>query len=586
MRIRHRSIPLLFLLIPCFNDTYAAPTSEQVAALAEGRQLPKDTGASPSVPSSLAKSGTDPSIGTKDAPVDGKDGRPHQGPFVETSAERDRKKAKEYGDDESASTVNKPPLPEKFKEASYKDGRRIDLPETNDGVMDDPNRSGPKEGTRGTEGGISEKSRDGKTEGDNGLTKSEKKPDPPKESPPLPHGEQQKLGQKESKESSNKASESKPEEDGELNEKRKELGGLEVIHLRCLSDFSLLTADQKPADLPEKPHDLPHPAPASSTKKKYHETLGDYTPSIPLLTTSAPDSLIQPLHSFVLSFTMILFSEIGDKTFLIAALMAMKHPRLVVFSAAFSALIVMTILSAILGHAVPTLIPKRYTNFLASILFLIFGAKMLREGYAIPRSQGVSEEMKEVEMELEEKEEMARKIGRRRSSLTPFSLEAGRTSPRKTRVNTRLPAPPVSPPSSPDSRSPSPSRGSSFMNALAGINNLCSLLLSPAWVQTFIMTFLGEWGDRSQIATIAMAAGQDYWWVTGGAVSGHGLCTAAAVIGGRAIAGRVSLRVGEFCRDLNPAGYSLTEFLAVTLGGGFAFLVFGIVYLFEAMYAS
>lgn len=65
------------------------------------------------------------------------------------------------------------------------------------------------------------------------------------------------------------------------------------------------------------------------------------------------------------------------------------------------------------------------------------------------------------------------------------------------------------------------------------------------------MTFLGEWGDRSQIATIAMAAGQDYWWVTGGAVSGHGLCTAAAVIGGRAIAGRVSLRVGKFATQLS-----------------------------------
>lgn len=82
-------------------------------------------------------------------------------------------------------------------------------------------------------------------------------------------------------------------------------------------------------------------------------------------------------------------------------------------------------------------------------------------------------------------------------------------------------------------------------SVFAGVNNLFSLLLSPAWVQTFVMTFLGEWGDRSQIATIAMAAGQDYWWVTGGAVSGHAICTAIAVIGGRAIAGRVSLRIGE-----------------------------------------
>jgi hypothetical protein len=85
---------------------------------------------------------------------------------------------------------------------------------------------------------------------------------------------------------------------------------------------------------------------------------------------------------------------------------------------------------------------------------------------------------------------------------------------------------------------------------MSGLNNLFSLLLSPAWVQTFVMTFLGEWGDRSQIATIAMAAGSDYWWVTGGAVVGHGCCTAVAVIGGRAIAGKVSMRVGKFDRVL------------------------------------
>jgi hypothetical protein len=59
------------------------------------------------------------------------------------------------------------------------------------------------------------------------------------------------------------------------------------------------------------------------------------------------------------------------------------------------------------------------------------------------------------------------------------------------------------------------------------------------------MTFLGEWGDRSQIATVAMAAGSDYWWVTAGAVVGHGLCTAGAVIGGRAIAGKISMRNGK-----------------------------------------
>ena len=245
---------------------------------------------------------------------------------------------------------------------------------------------------------------------------------------------------------------------------------------------------------------------------------------------------------------MILFSEVGDKTFLVAALMAMKHPPLLDFSAAFSALCVMTVLSAVLGHAVPSLLPPRFTTFLAAILFLVFGAKMLKEGYAIGPEQGVGEEMREVEMELEEKEQLARKLGRRRSSLTPYMLESGRSGvTRKSRSEHRLPAPPDSPPSSPDSRSPSPSlRASSLSGLVAGIHNLFSLLLSPAWVQTFVMTFLGEWGDRSQIATIAMSAGQDYWWVSSGALAGHSICTAAAVIGGRAIAGRVSLRVGTY----------------------------------------
>jgi len=175
--------------------------------------------------------------------------------------------------------------------------------------------------------------------------------------------------------------------------------------------------------------------------------------------------------------------------------------------------------------------------------------------------EGVSEEMKEVEMELEEKEQEQRRRNRRDSSISPYALEAGRAG-RKSRPSTnRLPSPPASVSSS-SSRESSPSRRSTWQNLFVGFNNLVSLLLSPAWVQTFVMTFLGEWGDRSQIATIAMAAGQDYWWVMVGAIIGHSMCTAAAVIGGRAIAGRVSLRV-------------------VTLGGATAFLVFALIYLIE-----
>jgi hypothetical protein len=104
-----------------------------------------------------------PDVGTKDAPVDGKDGKPHAGPFVETAAERERKKAKESGDGKGFSTGTKP-VPKPLKAppggASYSEDSKI--PESNDGVMDDPNRVSPAEGTRGTEGGVTERTGTGR----------------------------------------------------------------------------------------------------------------------------------------------------------------------------------------------------------------------------------------------------------------------------------------------------------------------------------------------------------------------------------------------------------------------------------------
>lgn len=308
---------------------------------------------------------------------------------------------------------------------------------------------------------------------------------------------------------------------------------------------SVLTRLQKPTDLPDSLHDNPLPVPGSVSTKDPLDTSPPKTPSSTLDDVDA--GAVQPFHSFILAFTMIIVSEIGDKTFLVAALMAMRHPRLLVFSAAYSALVVMTILSAVMGHAVPALLSERFTHFAAAALFLVFGVNLIREGLAMSPDDGVGEEMAEVEQELEEKEQLARHQNRRKSSISPYALESGR-GVRRSRSNSRLPAPARSPSSSPD-RMPSP-RGGSMSGTLGAVNNLFSLLLSPAWVQTFVMTFLGEWGDRSQIATVAMAAGSDYWYVTAGAVVGHGLCTAGAVIGGRAIAGKISMRNGKHVQFL------------------------------------
>ncbi|OAL49553.1 UPF0016-domain-containing protein [Pyrenochaeta sp. DS3sAY3a] len=522
MRVRQSRAHALLLLLPALQvlaTSIAVDTSDKPLARAAVPAYP-DVNSQPE-PSLAPSPGTK---GTKDAPVDGMDGKPHAGPYIDDSPQAHEKKpniVEELG-------PGKTPVSHPAESTILVDSEDTIL-DGDKSVMQDPDRK-LATGSTGTEGGVSAKDKERLAHEEKTGEKMEKVPESPKEAPPLPHADQKQLGDADDATATSR--------------------GLGAVGL------------EKPTGLPDSPHDSPHPVPG------LHDDI-DPLDIIPKPKTPAsnidddsPGGVIQPFHSFILSFTMIIFSEIGDKTFLVAALMAMRHPRLLVFSAAFSALIVMTVLSAVLGHAVPALLSEKFTHFAAAILFLVFGFKLIREGLAMSPNDGVGEEMREVEQELEEKEQLARhQKGRRRSSISPYALESGRV--RRSRSNSRLPAPARSPSTSPD-RSPSP-HGSSFASAMGGLNNLFSLLLSPAWVQTFVMTFLGEWGDRSQIATVAMAAGSDYWWVTAGAVVGHGLCTAGAVIGGRAIAGRISMR-------------------NVTLGGAIAFLIFGIIYVFEAIY--
>lgn len=49
---------------------------------------------------------------------------------------------------------------------------------------------------------------------------------------------------------------------------------------------------------------------------------------------------------------------VGDKTFLIAAIMASRHSRTTVFAGAFASLVVMSVLSAALGKVILGFIPK------------------------------------------------------------------------------------------------------------------------------------------------------------------------------------------------------------------------------------
>ncbi|AMD20818.1 HDR076Cp [Eremothecium sinecaudum] len=235
---------------------------------------------------------------------------------------------------------------------------------------------------------------------------------------------------------------------------------------------------------------------------------------------------------FLMAISMIAVSEIGDKTFLIAALMAMRHPRLLVFTAASASLAVMTVLAGLVGHTFTSLIPQRYTQFMAGLLFLVFGYRLTLEGLEISKDAGVEGELAEVEEEIA--------IQDMNSSM--HHSESGTIKEKKRYVdNVKL------------------------NEILLKVTAVAQHIFSPSWIQIFIMIFLGEFGDRSQISTVAMASGSDYWVVILGATIGHLVCTGVAVVGGKLLAKRISIRT-------------------ITLGGAFSFFVFGIVYTYEAFH--
>lgn len=235
------------------------------------------------------------------------------------------------------------------------------------------------------------------------------------------------------------------------------------------------------------------------------------------------------LTSFFMAVSMIGVSEIGDKTFLIAALMAMRHPRWLVFSATSASLAIMTVLSGLVGHTFVSIISERYTRFLAGILFLVFGYKLTLEGLEMSKDAGVEDELAEVEEEIAVHD----------MNTNMQDMESGGIPEEKR------------------------SKGYDLKSVFKLLGQKLSIVFSPIWIQIFSMIFLGEFGDRSQISIIAMASDSDYWFVIIGAVVGHLLCSCVAVIGGRFLASKISMRT-------------------VTLGGAFSFFIFAIHYIYDA----
>lgn len=198
------------------------------------------------------------------------------------------------------------------------------------------------------------------------------------------------------------------------------------------------------------------------------------------------------LSAFTAGLLLITISELGDKTFFIAMLLAMRHSRRLVFIGAVVALAAMTLLSVLMGQVV-ALFPKRLVHFAEIALFIGFGLKLLYDASKMPATP-CGEEVEEAKEAIEQST----------SSLTPWK-------------------------------------------------NYWGVIL-----QSFGLIFMAEWGDRTQFTTVALSAGNNPIGVTAGAITGHAICAAIAVVGGCFVAGRISERT-------------------VTALGGSLFLIFGLV---------
>ncbi|XP_077573907.1 putative divalent cation/proton antiporter TMEM165 [Stigmatopora nigra] len=264
--------------------------------------------------------------------------------------------------------------------------------------------------------------------------------------------------------------------------------------------------------IPEEPNAVKEQAPIEKTASLHplQHTVKDDDPS---------KGELGFIHAFAASISVIIVSELGDKTFFIAAIMAMRYNRLTVLAGAMLALGLMTCLSVLFGYAT-TIIPRIYTYYVSTGLFAIFGVRMLREGLKMSPDEG-QEELEEVQAEIKKKDE---ELQRSKMVNGMPDLEAGTGS-----------------------SSPTSSRWHSF--------------ISPIFIQALTLTFLAEWGDRSQLTTIILAAREDPFGVAVGGTLGHGMCTGLAVIGGRMIAQKISVRT-------------------VTIIGGIVFLAFAFSALF------
>jgi putative Ca2+/H+ antiporter (TMEM165/GDT1 family) len=102
------------------------------------------------------------------------------------------------------------------------------------------------------------------------------------------------------------------------------------------------------------------------------------------------------LAAFGSSFSAITLAELGDKTFFMALILAVRHRPRWVFVGSFAALAAVTLISLAVGYGLRELLPPWLLPWLAGLLFIGFGVKLLVDAQALP-ADAAREEAEEAE---------------------------------------------------------------------------------------------------------------------------------------------------------------------------------------------
>ena len=105
------------------------------------------------------------------------------------------------------------------------------------------------------------------------------------------------------------------------------------------------------------------------------------------------------LTAFGSSLTAITLAELGDKTFFMALILAVRHRARWVFIGSFAALTAVTLISLALGYGLRELLPQSLVPWLAAVLFLSFGIKLLIDAQGMA-ANAATEEKAEAEQAI------------------------------------------------------------------------------------------------------------------------------------------------------------------------------------------